>query len=69
MLVLTRKEGQRIWIGDDICVVMQEWRGSSTGMRVGIEAPPHVNVVREELLLEHDPRRQRTLRRLAGDEE
>jgi sRNA-binding carbon storage regulator CsrA len=48
---------------------MQEWRGSSTGMRVGIEAPPHINVVREELLLEHDPRRQRTLRRLAGDEE
>ncbi|MBY0587379.1 carbon storage regulator [bacterium] len=47
MLVLTRKVGDRIWIGDDICItVVSVNRGK---VRVGIEAPRTVNVRRSEL--------------------
>jgi carbon storage regulator len=47
MLVLTRKVGDRIWIGDDICVtVVSVNRGK---VRVGIEAPRAVPVRRAEL--------------------
>lgn len=48
-LVLTRKTGQRLFIGDDIAVrvgrVLPDGR-----VRLCIEAPPNVKVVREELL-------------------
>jgi carbon storage regulator len=47
MLVLSRKVGERILIGDDIRVTIV--RISSGGVRVGIEAPASMNVVREEL--------------------
>lgn len=47
MLVLSRKVGERIWIGDQISVTIV--RISGGGVRVGIEAPPHLSVVREEL--------------------
>lgn len=48
MLVLTRKVGEKIWIGNDICVtVVQVERGK---VRLGIEAPRDVNIRREELL-------------------
>jgi carbon storage regulator len=47
MLVLTRKVGDRIWIGDDICVtVVSVNRGK---VRVGIEASKSVPVRRAEL--------------------
>jgi carbon storage regulator len=47
MLVLTRKVGDRIWIGDDICItVVSVNRGK---VRVGIEAPKSVPVRRSEL--------------------
>ena len=48
MLVLSRKIGERILIGEDIYLVAL---GIQTGsMRFGIEAPKSVNIVREELL-------------------
>jgi carbon storage regulator len=44
MLVVTRKEGERIVIGDDIVItVVESKRGS---VRIGIEAPPDVTVTR-----------------------
>lgn len=47
MLVLTRKRGQQIVIGDDIVVTVLE---SSNGrVRLGISAPPQVPILREEL--------------------
>lgn len=47
MLVLSRKIGQRIYIGDNIAVtVVQIGRG---GVRLGIEAPDDFAVIREEL--------------------
>lgn len=47
MLVLSRKIGERIHIGDDIVIVISQINGRN--VRVGIEAPRSVNVCREEL--------------------
>jgi carbon storage regulator len=47
MLVLTRKEGERIKIGPDVIITIVRIKGG--GVRVGIEAPPEVKVVRGEL--------------------
>lgn len=47
MLVLTRKVGQSIVIGDEIEVVVLEVRGEQ--VRVGIRAPKSVAVHRKEV--------------------
>jgi carbon storage regulator len=48
MLVLTRKAGERIVIGDDIVVTILDARGD--GVRIGIDAPKGVKIQREEVL-------------------
>jgi len=48
VLVLTRKAGQAIYIGDKIKIKILSI--SSSGVEVGIEAPKELNIVREELL-------------------
>ncbi len=48
MLVLTRKPGEKIMIGDDIVITFLESRGTD-GIRIGIEAPRHLEVKREEI--------------------
>ena len=47
MLVLTRKELQRIRIGKDIVIKVIKIKGG--GVRLGIEAPKEVAVLRGEL--------------------
>ncbi len=47
MLVLSRKIGQKILVGDEITITVV--RLTSGGVRLGIEAPPEMPVVREEL--------------------
>jgi len=47
MLVLSRKEGERIRLGDSIVLTIV--RTSGDKVRLGIEAPPDVLVLREEL--------------------
>lgn len=47
MLVLSRKVGQRILIGDNIAITVV--RIGQGGVRIGIEAPDDLDVVREEL--------------------
>lgn len=47
MLVLTRKRGQRIMIGDDTVVTVAEIRGDK--VRIGVVAPRHIAVHREEV--------------------
>lgn len=54
MLVLSRKVGEKILIGDSISVTVV--RISGGGVRIGIEAPADLPVVREELSLEQDSR-------------
>lgn len=53
MLVLSRKVGQRILIGDQIVVTIV--RVGQGGVRVGIEAPRDLAVVREELTVTSHP--------------
>jgi len=52
MLVLSRKVGERIWIGEDISVTVVRITGG--GVRIGIEAPSEMPVVREELKVKLD---------------
>jgi len=47
MLVLTRKVGEQFRIGDDVYVTVV--RIADGGVRLGIDAPPHVTVLRAEL--------------------
>jgi len=47
MLVLKRKAGERILIGDDIVITVLDNRGD--GVRIGIEAPAGVRILRDEL--------------------
>ncbi|TEB04916.1 hypothetical protein Psch_03679 [Pelotomaculum schinkii] len=47
MLVLARKKGQSIMIGRDIKMVVVEVTGET--VRLGIEAPPDMEIFREEL--------------------
>lgn len=47
MLVLSRKIGEKIWIGESISVTVV--RISGGGVRIGIEAPDEFAIVREEL--------------------
>lgn len=50
MLVLTRKPGQSIFIGDDIRITLKEIKGNQ--VRVGIDAPSSVRIYREEIYLQ-----------------
>jgi carbon storage regulator len=52
MLVLSRKPGERILIGDNVTVTIV--RIGPNNVRLGIDAPRDMNIVREELLT--DPR-------------
>ena len=47
MLVLTRKEGERIQIGDNISILVMDVKGKQ--VRLGITAPADVKVYREEI--------------------
>ena len=47
MLVLTRRVGEKIRIGDDVVITLLGVRGNQ--YKVGIEAPKSVSVHREEI--------------------
>lgn len=65
MLVLSRRVGERILIGDDISVTVVRVTGG--GVRIGIDAPPEMPVIREELKeqLEEAEAAKRSARRSA----
>ena len=50
MLVLTRKPGQSVYIGDEIKITLHGIRGNQ--VRIGIEAPSSVKIYREEIYLQ-----------------
>jgi carbon storage regulator len=56
MLVLSRKVGQRILIGDEIAVTIV--RVASGAVRIGVEAPDHLAIVREEIKQDRSERPQ-----------
>jgi carbon storage regulator len=47
MLVLTRKQGEKIRIGDDVVITVVRTKGKA--VRLGIQAPAHVPVLRGEI--------------------
>jgi carbon storage regulator len=48
MLVLSRKRSERILIGSNICITVVKLEGNQ--VRLGIDAPAHLSVMRAELL-------------------
>lgn len=66
MLVITRKSGERLCLGDDIVISVLEISGSN--VRLGIEAPAEVPIYRHELWVaikqENEAAAQSPLRRL-----
>ena len=50
MLVLSRKSGERILIGDNVQITIV--RIGPNTVRLGIDAPRDMNIVREELCVE-----------------
>ncbi len=50
MLVVSRKIGERILIGDKIAITVVKVAGGA--VRLGVEAPAELPVMREELALE-----------------
>jgi carbon storage regulator len=49
MLILTRRPGERVVIGDDILVTVMGVSGHT--VRLGIEAPQGISIYREEIWL------------------
>ncbi|MCX7982222.1 MAG: carbon storage regulator CsrA [Syntrophales bacterium] len=49
MLVLTRRLGEKVMIGDEISVTIMEIKGNQ--VKIGIEAPRHIAIHREEVYL------------------
>ena len=47
MLILTRRVGETVMIGDDVTITVLGVKGNQ--VRVGINAPKHVAVHREEI--------------------
>ena len=47
MLILTRRVGETVMVGDDVTVTVLGVKGSQ--VRVGINAPKHIAVHREEI--------------------
>lgn len=47
MLILTRKQGESVFIGDNIKVTVVEVKGHQ--IRVGIDAPKEIRIYREEI--------------------
>ena len=47
MLIITRRPGEKVMVGDDVVVEVIEVNGSS--VRIGIAAPKSIPVYREEI--------------------
>ena len=50
MLVLSRKKGESIWLGDEIEITISEIKGDQ--VRIAINAPKNVTILRGELIKE-----------------
>lgn len=48
MLILTRREGETVVLDDDIRITIRAIKGKQ--VKVGIDAPDDVEIIREELL-------------------
>ena len=69
MLLLTRKLGENIRIGDDVKITIVEVKGNH--VKLGIDAPPNVKVHREEIYerIQEEARRARAAKPEGTDDE
>jgi carbon storage regulator len=67
MLVLTRKLGENIRIGDTVKIMVLEVRSGQ--VKLGIEAPPEVKVHREEIYARIQEENRRAQRWKQGEPE
>jgi carbon storage regulator len=65
MLVLTRRPREQLFIGDDVCVTVIRLEGGQ--VRLGIEAPREVLVVRAELVPERLASRDKAKPRIRSE--
>jgi carbon storage regulator len=67
MLVLTRKLGENIRIGDSVKITVLEVRSGQ--VKLGIEAPPEVKVHREEIYarIQEENRRAQRLNKIGPE--
>lgn len=47
MLILSRRESERVHLGDDIVLTIVRVNGDK--VRIGVEAPAHIKILRTEL--------------------
>lgn len=50
MLILSRRESERVYLGEDIVLTIVRVNGDK--VRIGVEAPPNIKILRTELELE-----------------
>ena len=65
MLLLTRRVGESIIIGDDIVITIIGLKGHQ--VRIGIDAPKNIPVHREEIKQRIDYRKQQILKEKDND--
>ena len=53
MLILSRREGESVIVGDEVTIVILGIKGRQ--VRVGISAPKNINIYREEILSRLEP--------------
>lgn len=58
MLMLTRRPGERLMIGNNVVVQIMEIKGNQ--VRVGVEAPKDIDVDREEIFMKKQSDRNNT---------
>jgi len=56
VLVLTRKPSQRIFVGDDVTITVVRIDGNT--VRIGIDAPGGVQILREEIKVKEQLKQQ-----------
>ena len=65
-MILTRKPGESLYIGDDVKVTIVEIKGHQ--IRVGIEAPKEYRIYREEIYLTILEENRKAAQALGGEE-
>ena len=67
MLVLSRKIGEVLCLGDDITITIVDIRPNSGSVRIGIDAPEEVAVWRQEIKELRDADQSRKQKRESKD--